>query len=107
MPVLSKSEISDSEESESEALTSATVPIYDKPKVSEGVGYSAAEEVKKLKTTLQTMEEEFRDILKSAEERHKAEIKALKDKYQKELMQQRDKYESRIDDLIKIMKNMG
>ncbi|KAI0147951.1 hypothetical protein F4776DRAFT_291022 [Hypoxylon sp. NC0597] len=64
------------------------------------------EEVEKLRNTIRTMEDEFKEILKTEKENHQIEIRTLNHKHQEELNQQRERYEARIDDLIKIMRKM-
>ncbi|OTA87496.1 hypothetical protein M434DRAFT_15440 [Hypoxylon sp. CO27-5] len=67
---------------------------------------STVEELEKLRDTIRTMEDEFKEVLKTEKENYQLEIRALNDKHQQELNQQRERYESRIDDLIEIMRKM-
>lgn len=53
------------------------------------------------------MEDEFRDVLGQLESRHARDMRAQRDEYEGELRAQRDRYEQRLDDMIRIMKDMG
>ena len=53
------------------------------------------------------MEDEFRDVLGQLESRHARDMRAQRDEYEVELRAQRDRYEQRLDDLIRIMRDMG
>ena len=56
---------------------------------------------------IRRMEDEFRDVLGQLESRHARDMQAQRDEYEVELRTQRDRYEQRLDDLIRIMKDMG
>ncbi|KAK7753265.1 hypothetical protein SLS62_004784 [Diatrype stigma] len=57
--------------------------------------------------TIRRMEDEFHDVLRQLEKRHARELDAQRGRYEEELGVQRDRYEQRLDDLIRIMRNMG
>ncbi|KAI6085466.1 hypothetical protein F4821DRAFT_279269 [Hypoxylon rubiginosum] len=64
-------------------------------------------ELELLKSIMQTMEDEFEEILKAEQRKRQDEITVLETKHQRELNQLRDKYETRVDSLISIIKSLG
>ncbi|XXG94996.1 hypothetical protein Hte_001256 [Hypoxylon texense] len=64
-------------------------------------------ELEQLKRVVQTMEDEFEEILRAEKQKHQDEIRALESKHWEELNQLRKQYEGRVDNLIGIIKKLG
>ncbi|KAI1209008.1 uncharacterized protein F4807DRAFT_107589 [Annulohypoxylon truncatum] len=99
-------EISDSDDTISPISTPDLPPLKRMKEGNRDIQPAAVEEVERLKYMIQSMENEFKEVLKAEQERYEMNIKALKVEHREELVQQRQRYESRIDDLIRIMKNL-
>lgn len=89
------------------------LPVREEPSETEGPPRTrtgrtpTADMVTHTGETIRRMEDEFHDVLRQLEKRHTRELETQRDRYEEELGVQRDRYEQRLDDLIRIMRNVG